>query len=450
MIAKFNNKFNLDSHFIELIKGSGITFFLKIVSILFGFFSMMFITNYYGAKEFGALSLILTIIVIFSIFSKFGMENALVRIVGELYTHHEYGEIKYVAKTVLIFSFILSMIFAFILHASSEYISAAILKKNITSSISIASIAVISTTVIVLVSSIFQGMKKIKEFIFLQFVLVQFIFFIFLFLNYLLKITDNVIIIYVISNIVVAIIALVFLSKQIFKKNIFRTVKTEHKYKLKNIVLIALPMLFAGSFAMLTNWADILMLGAFKSEEDVGIYNAAQKIASITSIFLVAINSIAAPKFVEFYSKNDLAGLKKIVQQSTKMIFYSSIPVLLLFLIVPQFFMSLLGNEFLYGTTVLVILTIGQFINAISGSVGYIMQMTDNQKIYQNIIIISAFINIVLNYLLIPDYGINGAAFASTVSMIFWNIALVFFIRKKLGFWTIFNPIRKVSNESKS
>jgi O-antigen/teichoic acid export membrane protein len=68
------------------------------------------------------------------------------------------------------------------------------------------------------------------------------------------------------------------------------------------------------------------------------------------------------------------------------------------------------------------------------------MQMTDNQKIFQNVIIVASIINILLNYILIPKYGINGAAIASMFSMIFWNVTLVFIIKQKLGFWTIYLP----------
>ena len=105
--------------------------------------------------------------------------------------------------------------------------------------------------------------------------------------------------------------------------------------------------------------------------------------------------------------------------------------------------MSLFGVEFISGSNVLIIISIAQFVNAISGSVGYIMQMTDNQVIFRNVILIASLINILLNYLLIPMYGINGAAVATLISMIFWNLTLIIYIKKKLGFLTVYFPRRK-------
>ena len=102
--------------------------------------------------------------------------------------------------------------------------------------------------------------------------------------------------------------------------------------------------------------------------------------------------------------------------------------------------MELFGQEFSAGVVALLLISFAQLVNSISGSVGYIMQMTNNQKIFQFIIIFSAILNIVMNYFLIPIYGINGAAFSSMISMITWNVMSVIFIKNKLGFWSIYMP----------
>ena len=88
----------------------------------------------------------------------------------------------------------------------------------------------------------------------------------------------------------------------------------------------------------------------------------------------------------------------------------------------------------------LIILAISQAINAMSGSVGTILNMTGKQKEYGNILVVALFINILLNYILIPkgNFGLNlpidgikGAAIASSFSLIFWNICSVIYIYKK-------------------
>ena len=68
------------------------------------------------------------------------------------------------------------------------------------------------------------------------------------------------------------------------------------------------------------------------------------------------------------------------------------------------------------------------------------MQMSGQQNSYMNILIIGAIINILLNYFLIPIYGINGAALASVFSLSFWNLSMVYIVKRRFGFSTIYLP----------
>ncbi len=173
---------------------------------------------------------------------------------------------------------------------------------------------------------------------------------------------------------------------------------------------------------MIMSWTDIIMLGMFRTQEEVGIYNVAVRLSMITSFTLAAINSIAAPKFAELWGKKDLEGLKRVAQQSTKLIFWTSAPVLVLYLLFPSFFMGLFGEEFKEGALALVILTVGQFVNAGCGSVLTILAMTQKEKVVRNILFISTFLNIILNYILINMLGLSGAAIATSLANIVWNL----------------------------
>jgi O-antigen/teichoic acid export membrane protein len=153
---------------------------------------------------------------------------------------------------------------------------------------------------------------------------------------------------------------------------------------------------------------------------------------------LMAVNSIAAPKFAEFYGSNDISTLGKVARQSTKLIFWTSLPSIVLLGIFPGFFLGLYGPEFKAGTTSLIILAIAQFIAAISGSVGNILQMTGSQKTYQNIILSTTILNISLNLILIPIMGIEGAAIAAFFTIVIRNLVSVVVIKKKYGFLTIY------------
>jgi O-antigen/teichoic acid export membrane protein len=145
------------------------------------------------------------------------------------------------------------------------------------------------------------------------------------------------------------------------------------------------------------------------------------------------------------FGKNDMEGLKKVVHQSTKMIFWTSVPLVTIFFIFPDFFLGLFGEEFETEDAIkaFIFLSCGRLISSFSGSVGNILQMTGNQNIYALILFFGAILNIVLNLILIPKYGINGAAIASMSSLIVWNLSMIFVVKKKFGFYTFYIPFIK-------
>ena len=208
----------------------------------------------------------------------------------------------------------------------------------------------------------------------------------------------------------------------------------------KSFINVAIPLMLAQSISFIMGWTDQLMLGKMMTTADVGVYGAAFKFSTLSVIFLAAVNSIAAPKISELKSQNDIAGIEKVVKHSTKLIFWVTLPIVAVLCLLPELVLSVSGSAFVVGSGTLIILSLGKFFNSISGSVGVILQMTGLQKYFQNILLIAALINAVLNYLLIPAYGIEGAAIASLTSTFFWNSAMVILVKKKFGFYSIYIP----------
>ena len=202
----------------------------------------------------------------------------------------------------------------------------------------------------------------------------------------------------------------------------FETDSIEKIISSRELIKISIPLLLGQSMMIIMGKIDILMLGSFFDQESVGIYNAALKVSMLAYIALMAINSIAAPKFSELYSSGDLIALKSLVQKSTKTIFWLTFPVVLVFALFPTQILS------------------GKMFSAICGSVGTLLQMSGNQKYFQNVLIAAAILNIILNYILIPEFKLIGAAVASLVSNVFWNLLMVIYIKKKFGFYTIYLP----------
>ncbi|MCK5538013.1 MAG: polysaccharide biosynthesis C-terminal domain-containing protein, partial [Bacteroidales bacterium] len=104
------------------------------------------------------------------------------------------------------------------------------------------------------------------------------------------------------------------------------------------------------------------------------------------------------------------------------------------------YILSFFGEEFIVGYSALILIVVGWIFNAWAGPVVAMMNMINLHKEVQNIYIIVALVNILLNGLLIPKFGITGAAIASMMSAILINLFTVFIVFKKEGFFILYLP----------
>ena len=93
----------------------------------------------------------------------------------------------------------------------------------------------------------------------------------------------------------------------------------------------------------------------------------------------------------------------------------------------------LFGSDFVVAYWAMFFLVLGQFVNSISGSTGYFMNMTGHQTVFRNVMFLASVINVTLNLILIPDLGIQGAALAGMSCLVFWNVYLQIYIKIKYG-----------------
>ncbi len=426
-----------DSHLKELLKGSFTFFIFRIFGMVLAYVFILLITRQLGADAMGIFAISFTILLILSVIGRLGFDTALIRFVAEYSSKKRMDLVKEIylkaLKILVPFCILLSVLF----FLCSPYIAKHIFNKEYLSVyFKVVSFAVLPMVLIYINSESLRGLKKIKEYSFLQNGSVYLFAIIILALSLLFTKEKLIpLISYIVGVIIVSALSIILWIRD-SKLNLLPYKNT---IKLKSLLSVSMPMLLTSSLFLILGWTDTLMLGMFRAEGEVGIYSIAFRVSSLMTITLVAINSIAAPKFAEFYGKRDMKGFGRIVRQSTKLIFWSSLPILLILLLFPSFILGIFGEEFKIGVYALLLLTVGQFISAISGSVGSILQMTGRQKVFQNIILLATIINIILNAVLIPKYGINGAAFASMISMIFWNLSSVVFINYYLKIKTYYS-----------
>lgn len=206
------------------------------------------------------------------------------------------------------------------------------------------------------------------------------------------------------------------------------------EYRTRQWLKSALPFTLIGGAGIINNQADIIMLGWFRPSEDVGIYRVAVQGALLVAFGLQAVNAVVASHFSRLYAGGDMAGLQRLVTTSARIVLLAAAPVAVAFVLAGDVIAGwVFGAEFAASHGALAILSVGQLFNAAFGSVGFLLNMTGHESDTARTLWMTAALNVALNGLLIPFFGKEGAAVASAVSLVTWNVMLYRLVRKQLG-----------------
>ncbi len=187
----------------------------------------------------------------------------------------------------------------------------------------------------------------------------------------------------------------------------------------KELFVYSMPLLAAEILFTLMLWTDTLMLGYFKTTEVVASYNAAYPIAQLLSVVITSIGFLYVPIVSKLYGSNQITEIGTINASSTKWCFMLTFPVFVLMFLFPDILLNLFyGLRYTGASSVLQILALGFIMNSYFGLNYYTLMSTGKSSFIMYCTLISAILNIVLNLLLIPLYGMLGAAIASACSFI--------------------------------
>lgn len=198
----------------------------------------------------------------------------------------------------------------------------------------------------------------------------------------------------------------------------------------------ALALLPIGLLYTINERIDIIMISKQLTASDVAVYTVAYKFAAFSAFGLVIINSVMVPLIAKHFSSNEKAmNLESLIKPNIRKAFFVSSIIAIILIVFGKHLLSFFGKNtenYSIGYLSMIILIFGQITNVGIGSVGYILTMAKLEKLAIMSIISSIIINITLNYLLLPIYGIEGAAISTSLAMIVWNILMLIFVKIKI------------------
>jgi O-antigen/teichoic acid export membrane protein len=190
----------------------------------------------------------------------------------------------------------------------------------------------------------------------------------------------------------------------------------------KSIISYSLPLVFSGILVTLQTKVDTVLLGYFTTSANVGYYGVAISVSTFAKKINLAFLTVFSPIIADLWNRKKKGELSLLFKTVARWIFVLSLPVFILLAVLADPIMTLFGEAFVAGSGALVVITAGQFINSATGATGLMVLMSGRSKLELfNIALIFA-LDAAACLLLIPRFGIMGAAIANMLSIGIVNI----------------------------
>ncbi|MDB9281716.1 flippase [Halorubrum ezzemoulense] len=397
----------------ELASQSGITLLGNIIQTLAGFLLVIVATRSLGSELYGIFTLALSITYVLLGLSNLKVYRAIDYFVPQHLADNSYSEAKGTIVSVLLLAVTGSVVGAIVIGLFSSPLAALFNEPRLATLLlvlclllplhSVSKVLFVSFTAIkrmdyrVSIESILLPLFKIGTVILLFFLGLEIYSLVF---GYILTTALGV-----------------FVSILIIYRRVpwFSQVTAQHPVK-RTIISYSAPLALAGIVTTLLGQIDYLLIGYFLESDSVAVYRVAFKLGTGLMIVLTAVTPIFKPMIAEVIGDNQQVVSR--YRLATRWITILTVPVFATLVLAPKVYLGLLfTTEFAVGWPVVIILAVGYLINALSGPEGMILEGLGYTRItFLNSVLMLA-VNVGLGILLIPRFGIVGAAIATAASV---------------------------------
>ncbi len=204
---------------------------------------------------------------------------------------------------------------------------------------------------------------------------------------------------------------------------------------LRAIVPFAFFSFLTGIGGSLTNQIDILMITSMLGTYQNGLYSWALFIANAVAIPFGLVSTISGPQIAKFWKDRNLPEIDKLYKQTSATLFTLCLGIFLSFWVSIDYLFEIMpkGDEYKMSKMIVLLLSLGVIIDVACGINSQIISLSKYYRYMLLFLVTTAIINVGLNYILIPTYGIEGSGYATIVSLLFFNAAKYLFIKFKIG-----------------
>lgn len=407
----------------QLFKQSGISGLGRFGNIFLRYVQAIIVARMLGATNFGLYVLARNTAQVLSIFGSLGLGPTLTRLIPA-----DVSEGPMRTRQITRYSILGSLVFSLLISAGlflfNNWIAVHIFKQPELAEVLLWFCLVIPILSLVQVGyGILRGHKRIAVRVMAENIIFPISNIVFIVVFALINMeVYGVILAYILAYAITLIYSGYFIEKitAVFSK--WRVDNGISKEDRKEVNTLAFPLLLSSSLDFVQKWADTFMLGILSTATAVGIYTISLRVGAFIQIPLTAMNMIFAPMIAEISATRDMERLADNYKLVTRTVLLLSLPVFGMILLLPSELLSMFGKDFQDGEKALVLICFGQLINVAAGSTGQMLVMTGKAKLHLYNSMVFLFLTLILNWFLIPDYGIIGAGIANMVTLATMNV----------------------------
>lgn len=400
----------------------------------------LYITRTLGSDVYGLFTLGIGLLMIFSTIGRFGLDITITRYLSAAATLDKQMSSVFdrALLVTLVFSGILSVLLILFRNTIAVYLFD---KPNFAEYIFWVALSVPVWSTALVYTGLFRGLKlntifsitKVFARLFLTFILV------FICVQFFeLRIDALPLILHFVAMAAILVICYIYTRLKID----FQQAIINMAIPLKKMVRESAPVLFASLFLVLFLWVDRLIIGVYRDESEVAIYDIVVRLALLVSFSGEGINAILGPLVSKSYASGDLKGAQGNIRFSVALGTLLSFLVFLFLVVCSKYILNMFGDQFVSGYYALLLLGLSQLLSSIIGPFANILQMIGRQREVQRILFLGVVLTILCCFVLIPSYGLMGAAISTFIGRLVTDVLGCYRIYRKLGFVTVFNPLK--------
>jgi len=389
----------------------------KILFYLLNYFIVIIITRSLGAADYGIIILTYSIIVIIAMAASLGLNEGIVRYISFFLGKDDAGRAKGVLISSLKLVSFSSVILAVILFFSAEFLAQRVFSKpEIALPLKIFSLAILPLALGRIFTAGLQAIQLVKFRILVENAVRPLVLLVILALLLVTGISGvNYVIGSYIGSIVVGCALAAVLLIRTYPALMSSGISPIYEYN--QLLKFSLPLFGVGVLTFVVERIDIFMLGYFMPSEQVGVYGATARTANIVLLPFTAFALIFLPLVAAYHGKEEMGKILLLFKLVTKWIVTMSLPLFIILSLFSGEIMLVFGPSFPMGRICLILLCCGWMCQNLGGPANGLIMMTGHSRLNLINYLIICVSDIILNILLIPRYGIEGAALATAISM---------------------------------